>query len=181
MLGRPCVPTSAACLLQPGWHGCLGGDTVTLQLLHREPRSLQLKSGIVTVAAVVYVAEVPDDVLQEGPAVRCGHCRPGVHRGATDTPAHQRQGLHPCLFRRSCLAVAAAACNPSRRSVDTCLPISQVLFYCHFPDLLLARPRSRLHAAYRRPLDWAEQTSTGAADCIVVNSEFTKGDWLPDT
>ncbi len=51
----------------------------------------------------------------------------------------------------------------------------QVLFYCHYPDLLLARRGSRLRAMYRTPLDWAEQSSTGAADVILVNSEFTRG------
>lgn len=56
-----------------------------------------------------------------------------------------------------------------------------VLFYCHFPDLLLAKPRSpgslsaKLHALYRAPLDCIEQASTGAADSVLVNSEFTAG------
>lgn len=50
-----------------------------------------------------------------------------------------------------------------------------VLFYCHFPDLLLAQRRSALHAAYRVPLDWVEQQTTGAADAVVVNSRFTQG------
>ena len=52
----------------------------------------------------------------------------------------------------------------------------QVLYYCHYPDLLLAQRGSRLRAAYRAPLDWAEQSSTGAADVILVNSEFTRGE-----
>ena len=56
-----------------------------------------------------------------------------------------------------------------------------MLFYCHFPDLLLAKPRApgslsaKAHAAYRRPLDAIEQASTGAADSLFVNSEFTAG------
>ncbi len=54
-------------------------------------------------------------------------------------------------------------------------PPAQVLFYCHYPDLLLARRGSRLHALYRGPLDWAEQASTGAADVVLVNSEYTRG------
>ncbi len=54
----------------------------------------------------------------------------------------------------------------------------QVLFYCHYPDLLLARRGSRLHALYRGLLDWAEQASTGAADVVLVNSEFTRRAWL---
>ena len=53
--------------------------------------------------------------------------------------------------------------------------LHQVLFYCHFPDLLLARRRSALHSLYRLPLDWGEQSSTGSADCILVNSKFTRG------
>lgn len=55
------------------------------------------------------------------------------------------------------------------------LTSAKVLFYCHFPDLLQAQPRSILHRAYRSPLDWAEELSTGAADAIVVNSRYTRG------
>lgn len=54
-------------------------------------------------------------------------------------------------------------------------PRTRVLFYCHFPDLLLAKPSSRLHRAYRAPLDALEQASTGMAHRVLVNSEFTKG------
>jgi alpha-1,3/alpha-1,6-mannosyltransferase len=39
--------------------------------------------------------------------------------------------------------------------------ICQLLFYCHFPDMLLATRTSRLRAAYRAPLDALEQTTTG--------------------
>ncbi|KAL4443057.1 hypothetical protein ABPG77_008548 [Micractinium sp. CCAP 211/92] len=55
------------------------------------------------------------------------------------------------------------------------LTAARVLFYCHFPDLLLAARRSALHSAYRAPLDWVEQESTGAADAVLVNSGFTQG------
>lgn len=53
--------------------------------------------------------------------------------------------------------------------------IGQVLFYCHFPDLLLAKRRSALHRAYRAPLDAIEEYTTGRADCVAVNSRFTQG------
>jgi alpha-1,3/alpha-1,6-mannosyltransferase len=54
-------------------------------------------------------------------------------------------------------------------------PDTPILFYCHFPDLLLAKGRSRLlKRLYRRPFDWLEQWSMGFADAVVVNSEFTK-------
>jgi len=51
---------------------------------------------------------------------------------------------------------------------------ARILFYCHFPDLLLATPKSTLHALYRLPIDWIEQTTTGMADLIAVNSAFTQ-------
>ena len=51
----------------------------------------------------------------------------------------------------------------------------QVLYYCHFPDQLLAKRRSRLHAAYRVLMDAIEESSTGQAHQILVNSSFTQG------
>ncbi|KAG0619413.1 hypothetical protein M758_4G138000 [Ceratodon purpureus] len=50
---------------------------------------------------------------------------------------------------------------------------SKILFYCHFPDLLLAQHTTRLRRLYRAPLNWVEETTTGKADCVLVNSEFT--------
>jgi alpha-1,3/alpha-1,6-mannosyltransferase len=51
----------------------------------------------------------------------------------------------------------------------------RILFYCHFPDKLLAKQGSWLKSAYRVPFDWVENWSTGCSDGIVVNSNFTKG------
>ena len=57
-----------------------------------------------------------------------------------------------------------------------------VLFYCHFPDKLLApggagsgskRVRSMLRRAYRLPFDLLEEVCTGAASRVVVNSAYT--------
>ncbi|BGP13577.1 hypothetical protein JCM10213_008714 [Rhodosporidiobolus nylandii] len=69
---------------------------------------------------------------------------------------------------------------------------NRVVFYCHFPDLLLApgaagrpgravdprgpKPFSlgrEIRSFYRAPVDLLEQTTTGEADKILVNSEFT--------
>jgi alpha-1,3/alpha-1,6-mannosyltransferase len=50
-----------------------------------------------------------------------------------------------------------------------------VLFYCHFPDKLLAKKGGLLKTLYRGPFDWIESWSTGCSDRIVVNSNFTKG------
>ena len=55
-------------------------------------------------------------------------------------------------------------------------PGPRILFYCHYPDLLLARGRtSALKRLYRAPFDWLERWSMGFAHAIAVNSEFTKG------
>lgn len=53
-------------------------------------------------------------------------------------------------------------------------PRIRILFYCHFPDLLLSSPKSLLHKAYRAPLNALEEWSTGMAHRILVNSEYTK-------
>lgn len=69
---------------------------------------------------------------------------------------------------------------------------NRVVFYCHFPDLLLSPSRSAhegednsyarsapwspadlLRTVYRIPIDWFEETTTNEADKILVNSEFT--------
>ncbi|XP_051576718.1 alpha-1,3/1,6-mannosyltransferase ALG2 [Myxocyprinus asiaticus] len=66
--------------------------------------------------------------------------------------------------------------------VSACIPFlrlarhrKKVLFYCHFPDQLLTQRNSALKRLYRAPIDWFEELSTGMADCILVNSQFTKG------
>jgi len=63
--------------------------------------------------------------------------------------------------------------------VSACIPIlrlrrqAKVMFYCHFPDLLLTKRKSLLKMIYRTPLDWIEEKTTGMADFIMVNSKFT--------
>ncbi|KAM5343172.1 hypothetical protein ACJ41O_014138 [Fusarium nematophilum] len=56
-------------------------------------------------------------------------------------------------------------------------PAAPILFYCHFPDLLLAQGResSALKRLYRRPFDWLEEWTMGFASAVAVNSGFTKG------
>ncbi|EFQ97042.1 alpha-1,3-mannosyltransferase alg-2 [Nannizzia gypsea CBS 118893] len=57
----------------------------------------------------------------------------------------------------------------------------RTLFYCHFPDQLLARRGEgglalrALKMLYRFPFDWFEGWAMNGADRIVVNSRFTKG------
>ncbi|KAL5697426.1 hypothetical protein ACHQM5_030742 [Ranunculus cassubicifolius] len=49
----------------------------------------------------------------------------------------------------------------------------KVVFYCHFPDLLLAKHTTALRRIYRKPIDMLEEATTGMADLILVNSRFT--------
>ena len=61
-----------------------------------------------------------------------------------------------------------------------CVPLlsvfgrGKVLFYCHFPDLLLARKSSWAKRLYRMPFDAVEEWTTGTSDNVVVNSRFTR-------
>ncbi|KAK2460689.1 hypothetical protein APHAL10511_007159 [Amanita phalloides] len=53
---------------------------------------------------------------------------------------------------------------------------TRVVFYCHFPDKLLAspnRPSGFFKRLYRYPMDWLEEATTRQADVILVNSKFT--------
>uniref|UniRef100_A0A1A8IJX8 Alpha-1,3/1,6-mannosyltransferase ALG2 n=2 Tax=Nothobranchius TaxID=28779 RepID=A0A1A8IJX8_NOTKU len=66
--------------------------------------------------------------------------------------------------------------------VSVCIPAlrlsrrrKKVLFYCHFPDQLLTQRKSALKKLYRAPIDWLEERTTGMADMILVNSQFTAG------
>lgn len=49
------------------------------------------------------------------------------------------------------------------------------IFYCHYPDLLLSPKGNLLKRLYRAPLNWLEQATTGLADIVLVNSNFTRG------
>ncbi|RMZ88879.1 hypothetical protein DV736_g3898, partial [Chaetothyriales sp. CBS 134916] len=82
-------------------------------------------------------------------------------------------GLRPDVF----IVDQLAACVPLLRWL---YPKRQrTLFYCHFPDQLLANRKDGgvigiVKSLYRIPFDWFEGWSIGASDKIVVNSNFTK-------
>ncbi|THV06101.1 alpha-1,3-mannosyltransferase ALG2 [Dendrothele bispora CBS 962.96] len=75
--------------------------------------------------------------------------------------------------------------------LSTCVPFlrkltgTRVVFYCHFPDKLLAngvfiedpakRPKpSLLKQVYRYPMDWWEELTTRQSDVILSNSRFSR-------
>ena len=56
----------------------------------------------------------------------------------------------------------------------------RILFYCHFPDQLLAQRNEGgvlglVKRVYRLPFDWFEGWSMSGSDRVVVNSAFTQG------
>ena len=63
--------------------------------------------------------------------------------------------------------------------ISACIPIlrwfssSKILFYCHFPDMLLTKRQNFLKKIYRAPIDWLEEKTTGMAHSVLVNSKFT--------
>lgn len=94
-----------------------------------------------------------------------------VWRSWTYSSPTIRAGACPCYD--VVIADQVSAVVPVVRALTS----SKVLFYCHFPDLLLAHGReaSLLKRLYRAPLDFIEESTTGAADLILVNSRFTQG------
>ncbi|KAL7753649.1 Alpha-1,3-mannosyltransferase-like protein [Sorochytrium milnesiophthora] len=52
--------------------------------------------------------------------------------------------------------------------------VALVVFYCHFPDQLLTKRESLAKRIYRAPFDWLEKVTTGCADVVLVNSNFTR-------
>lgn len=87
--------------------------------------------------------------------------------------SHELDKLKPDVF----IVDQLSACVPPLRWL---YPDRQrTLFYCHFPDQLLADRRTSglfglLKKLYRLPFDWFEGWSMGGSDKIVVNSNFTK-------
>ncbi|KAF8061737.1 mannosyltransferase [Lyophyllum atratum] len=74
--------------------------------------------------------------------------------------------------------------------LSTCIPFlrsmtnTRIVFYCHFPDKLLAsgafvegakakRRMGLMKRLYRYPMDWLEETTTRQADVILANSKFS--------
>jgi alpha-1,3/alpha-1,6-mannosyltransferase len=102
-------------------------------------------------------------------------------------PAHVAQRLRaPCAIARMSYLAGALALQRTHIDVVVCdlvahaIPLlrllvrAPVVFYCHFPDVLLTPPRrSVAYRAYRRPIDRLEGLGLRLADRILVNSQFT--------
>lgn len=101
-------------------------------------------------------------------------------------PRHVFYHLHAACAYLRCLFVALCVLFmwPSfdvilADQVSVVIPLlklkksTKVVFYCHFPDLLLAQRTTVLRRMYRKPIDIIEEITTGMADLVLVNSKFT--------
>ncbi|KAF5380113.1 hypothetical protein D9615_006240 [Tricholomella constricta] len=121
-----------------------------------------------------------------------------VHHVIPPFPRSLKGKLHIFFAHARQLHLTAHLLRPSAPEYDiyfvdqlsTCIPFlrtlgkTRVVFYCHFPDKLLAhgafvegavvrRQTSLLKRVYRYPMDWLEETTTRQADVILANSKFT--------
>src|SRR6202521_5344043 len=91
----------------------------------------------------------------------------------------------PCMIGRTCYAALRLAMMREHFDLIFTDLVSQsiavlrlmtrakLVFYCHFPDQLLAPRRTGLYRLYRAPIDWSERVTTGMADLVLVNSQYT--------
>ena len=107
-----------------------------------------------------------------------------VHGGFI--PLHLGQRLRaPCAIARMHYLAGRLAMGRDRFDVIFCdlvphaiaalrlLTAAKIVFYCHFPDQLVAPQRGGWYRWYRAPIDRLEEVTTGMAHRIVVNSEYT--------
>lgn len=103
-------------------------------------------------------------------------------------PQHVGQRLRaPCAIARMCYLAARLSAGKDRFDIIFCdlvshamgalrlLTGSKIVFYCHFPDRLVAPQRGGWYCWYRAPIDRLEEVTTGMADRILVNSDYTAG------
>ena len=101
-------------------------------------------------------------------------------------PLHLGQRLRvPCAIARMHYLAGRVAMSRDRFDIIFCdlvphaiaalrlLTGAKIIFYCHFPDRLLAPQRGGWYRWYRAPIDLLEEVATGMAHRVVVNSKFT--------
>ncbi|EMD34318.1 glycosyltransferase family 4 protein [Gelatoporia subvermispora B] len=120
-----------------------------------------------------------------------------VHHVAPPIPRSYKGKFHILFSHARQLHLTTHLLRPSAPKYDvylvdqlsTCVPFlramakTRIVFYCHFPDKLLAdgayvegriqRKGGLLKKIYRFPMDWLEEITTKQADTILANSKFT--------
>lgn len=107
-------------------------------------------------------------------------------RRAQDSPRKENQGVDFGEDEDEVFVVdQLPACIPILKIIGPWAAVSsrqlqRILFYCHFPDQLLARRNQggwfarSLKACYRLPFDLFEGWAMSGSDKVVVNSKFTR-------
>jgi alpha-1,3/alpha-1,6-mannosyltransferase len=130
---------------------------------------------------------VPDLGPQQFAEVESG--RIGVSVEPTVLPESIRGGARAPLAVLRTLGAARALRRPDMSPdvvfcdvVPHVIPVvrrltrAPVIYYCHYPDQLLARDSARSpvwYRLYRRPINALERVGSRLADCVLVNSEYT--------
>jgi alpha-1,3/alpha-1,6-mannosyltransferase len=137
----------------------------------------------------IFTAEHP---ARSFPETRDGRLDVRVH--GSFLPARLGRRLQaPCTVARMFWVAVSAAVRDEAFDVIVCdvvpypLPLLRLLtrrragggtklvYYCHYPDQMLAPPRHGWYGLYRAPLDGLEVPAMNAADLVLVNSRFTAG------
>ncbi|KAF2395629.1 UDP-Glycosyltransferase/glycogen phosphorylase, partial [Trichodelitschia bisporula] len=142
------------------------GHKVTIFTSHRDPTHCFDEARDGTLDVRVRGNVVPPSILGRF-AILCAILRQ-VHLILQIVYTGELRALKPSAFVVDQLSAGV----PLLRWV---YPPARLLFYCHFPDKLLAQKGGLLKRVYRYPFDALESWSTGCADGIVVNSNFTLG------
>lgn len=130
----------------------------------------------VVVCAVVRQVLLMGWVVAEGTGRRRRRRRGGSGRGKKEES--EREEVFIVDQVAACVPILRVCGSRARTRTRT---DSRILFYCHFPDQLLARRNEGgtlarlLKVAYRVPFDVAEGWAVGMADRVVANSRFTRG------
>ncbi|KAK2754853.1 Alpha-1,3-mannosyltransferase-like protein [Arachnomyces sp. PD_36] len=110
-----------------------------------------------------------------------------VERRVEDSPRKENKGVENGQPEDEVFIVdQLPACIPILKMIGPWAAASgtqmqRILFYCHFPDQLLARRNQGswlirlLKACYRYPFDLFEGWAMSGSDKVVVNSNFTRG------
>jgi len=106
-------------------------------------------------------------------------------RGWFPPPVVRNRLRVPCSLMRMSFMGFAMFCGLDAPDLVFCdlvphvLPLlrrmsqAPLIFYCHYPDLLMTPRREGFYSWYRVPFDWLEQTGMLSADRVLVNSRFT--------
>lgn len=153
------------------------GHTVDIYTSHHDPRRCFVETKDGTLNVIVVGNRIPRHILGKGhilfstlrnlAAARFIVANYGRTLGRNDKRRVRNGEYDVIVVDQLSTSIPLLAATPAR-----------ILFYGHFPDLLLTQRRSWIKRLYRMPFDWLEGFTTSCSDKIVVNSKFTKNQFF---